>query len=98
MKYKTGVAFALLAAVLYALSSPLSKLLLERIPAAMMAAFLYLGAGAGVLLMTSLRRAAGRKTKEQPLTRKELPYTVAMVLLDVAAPVCLMLGLTRTTA
>ena len=98
MKHRTGVAFALLAALLYALSSPLSKLLLEHIPATMMDAFLYLGAGAGVLLMTTLRRAAGGKSKEQPLSRKELPYTVAMVLLDIAAPVCLMLGLTRTTA
>ena len=86
MKHRTGVAFALLAALLDALSSPLSKLLLEHIPATMMAAFLYLGAGAGVLLMTTLRRAAGGKSKEQPLTRKELPYTVAMVLLDIAHP------------
>ena len=34
--------FALLAAVLYAINSPVSKLLLEKIPSAMMAAFLYL--------------------------------------------------------
>lgn len=42
---KKAIGFALLAAVLYALNSPFSKLLLEKVPAAMMAAFLYLGAG-----------------------------------------------------
>lgn len=43
---KKAIGFALLAAVLYVLNSPFSKLLLEKVPAAMMAAFLYLGAGA----------------------------------------------------
>lgn len=42
---KKAIGFALLAAVLYALNSPFSKLLLEKVPTAMMAAFLYLGAG-----------------------------------------------------
>ena len=36
---KKAIGFALLAAVLYALNSPFSKLLLEKVPAAMMAAF-----------------------------------------------------------
>jgi len=38
---------AVLAAALYALNSPLSKLLLEDVQPAMMASLLYLGAGAG---------------------------------------------------
>lgn len=90
--------FALLAAALYAVNSPLSKLLLEDVPATMMAALLYLGAGIGVSLMTLARKATGHDSRELPLTKKELPYVVAMVLLDIAAPLCLMLGLTRTTA
>lgn len=32
------------------------------------------------------------------MTRRELPYTVGMVVLDIAAPIFLMLGLQRTTA
>lgn len=90
--------FAFLAAALYAVNSPLSKLLLDHVLATMMAAFLYLGAGLGLFLLGLGRRLAGRQEREQPLTRRELPYTVGMVLLDIAAPICLMLGLTTTTA
>jgi len=41
---KKAVFFAVLAAVLYALNAPLSKLLLQNVPPTMMAGFLYLGA------------------------------------------------------
>ena len=40
--------FAILAAALYALNSPFSKLLLQNVPPTMMAGFLYLGAGIGM--------------------------------------------------
>lgn len=33
-----------------------------------------------------------------PLTRKDLPYTLAMVVLDIAAPILLMLGISRTNS
>lgn len=92
------ILFAILAAVLYALNSPLSKVLLQNVPPTMMAAFLYLGAGIGLSSVGLVRRKAGREEKELPLTRAELPYTLGMILLDVAAPIFLMYGLTRTTA
>ncbi len=95
---KKATFFALLAAVLYAVNSPFSKLLLDKIPATLMAAFLYLGAGLGLFLTGALQKLAGRKGKEQPLTKKELPYTIGMIILDIAAPVLLMIGLTHTTA
>ena len=97
-KQKKAIFFALLAAVLYAINSPFSKLLLDKIPAKMMAAFLYLGAGIGLFIVGMIQRAAGRREKELPLTKKELPYTVGMVVLDIAAPIFLMIGLTMTTA
>ena len=97
-KQKKAIFFALLAAVLYAINSPFSKLLLDKIPAKMMAAFLYLGAGIGLFIVGLIQRATGRREKEQPLTKKELPYTVGMVALDIAAPIFLMIGLTMTTA
>ena len=81
------------AAALYAISTPFSKLLLNEVSAVMMAALLYLGAGIGLMMMGLVQRAAGRGDKEKPLTAKELPYTAAMVVLDVLAPVFLMLGL-----
>lgn len=97
-KQKKAIFFALLAAVLYAINSPISKLLLSNVPATMMAAFLYLGAGIGLFIIGIVQKLTGHKTKELPLTRKELPYTAAMVVLDIAAPIFLMVGLLSTTA
>lgn len=98
MKKHFPIFFALLAAALYALNSPVSKLLLNDVAPAMMAAFLYLGAGAGMLLLGLVRKAAGAKTKEARLSKKDLPYVILMIVLDVLAPIFLMLGLMRTTA
>lgn len=95
---KKATFFALLAAVLYAVNAPVSKLLLREVPAAVMAALLYLGAGTGVFLMGIAQRLSGRKQEERPLTKRELPYTAGMVALDIAAPMLLMAGLARTTA
>jgi len=91
-KHKATI-FAILAAALYAMNIPFSKLLLEQVPPTMMAAFLYLGAGLGLLLY---RRFSAPTKTEEPLTRKELPYTIDMIVLDIAAPILLMLGLQRT--
>lgn len=89
---------ALLAAALYAINIPLSKLLLEHVAPTMMAALLYLGAGLGLLAYQAVWGALGRNAVQEPLTRKELPYTIAMVALDIAAPILLMLGIERTTS
>lgn len=96
MNKQRGVICAILAAAFYALNAPLSKLLLNETPPTMMAAFLYLGAGCGMLLLKLAGSGKGRK--EQRLTRKELPYTAAMVLLDIAAPIALMAGIAKTSA
>ena len=45
-----------------------------------------------------MRRAAKRERTESRLTGRELPYVIAMILLDIAAPVCLLFGLASTTA
>ena len=95
---KKATFFALLAAVLYAVNTPVSKLLLREVPATVMAALLYLGAGTGVFVMSAARRLTGKAAAELRLTRRELPYTVGMVVLDIAAPMFLMAGLARTTA
>ena len=95
---KHGIFLAILAAGLYALSSPFSKLLLQYMPSTLMAGFLYLGAGLGMTALALSRKAAGRPEAEARLTRKELPYTVAMIVLDIAAPISLLFGLTITTA
>ncbi|MBQ7848761.1 MAG: DMT family transporter [Clostridia bacterium] len=98
MKTHTAIFSAILAAALYALNAPLSKLLLSDVPPMMMASFLYLGAGAGMLLLGLLRRAAGKPSGEQRLSRRDLPYTLGMIVLDIAAPILLMLGIRLTSA
>lgn len=91
---KKAIFYAILAAALYAINAPVSKLLLSKIPSTMMAGLLYWGAGIGMYTLEKLNK----HTKELPLTKKELPYTVAMVLLDIAAPIFLMIGLNRCSA
>ena len=93
-----GILLAVLAAALYALNSPLSKLLLDYLPPTLMAGFLYLGAGMGMGIIALIRRAAKKEQNELKLTRNELPYTVAMVVLDIAAPIFLLIGLNATSA
>jgi drug/metabolite transporter (DMT)-like permease len=93
-----GIFLAILAAGLYALNSPFSKLLLRFMPSTLMAGFLYIGAGLGMSMIFIFRKITGRPGNEAPLTGKELPYVIAMIVLDIAAPICLLLGLSMTTA
>lgn len=97
-KNQLATLFAILAAALYAVNVPCSKGLLRQISPTMMASFLYLGAGVGLFLLGSLVKLSGKGTKQKPLTKKEFLYTVAMVILDILAPIFLMLGIERTSA
>ncbi len=97
-KKSLSTTYAILAALLYAINIPISKLLLQHITPMMMAAFLYLGAGTGLLLYSLICRAAGKTSMKEPLTKKELPYTIAMIVLDIAAPILLMLGIILTAS
>ena len=89
---------AFLAAALYALNAPLSKLLLQDVSPTMMAAFLYLGAGVGMLAVGLIRAVLRRQPFRLHFTRADAPYVAGMTVLDVAAPILLMLGLTRTSS
>ena len=75
----TATFYAILAAALYAINIPVSKLLLHHVEPTMMAAFLYLGAGIGVFFWEKARKSLGIENHKMLLTRKELPYTVVMV-------------------
>ena len=91
MNRSKPILYAFLAAVLYTVNTPLSKLLLTRVPSTLMAAFLYLGAGLGVGTMYLFHRK-----KEEPSERigkKDLPYVLGMIVLDILAPIFLMLGI-----
>jgi len=95
---KLATVYAIVAAALYAVNVPFSKMLLGYVEPTMMAAFLYLGAGLGMLVYSAVARVTKRATPAEPLTKKELPYTVAMVILDVFAPILLMFGIRSSNA
>ena len=97
IKYKS-VGMAILAALLYGISSPISKLLLKELPPTLMAALLYLGAGFGMVCISIYNIVMKKEQLEAKMTVKEAPYIVGMILLDIAAPILLMLGLTMTTS
>lgn len=97
-KSSYGVFLALLAAALYSVSIPLSKILLQFMPSTLMAGILYLGAGIGMCILALVRTKGKNIKAEEPLTLKELPYTLAMIILDIAAPISLLFGLRTTNA
>lgn len=96
-KKASAIIYAVLAAVFYAINMPFSKLLLTKIEPTFMAAFLYFGAGIGIGIIYLLGKGR-RKNPEEKLTRRELPFTVGMIALDIAAPIFLMVGLTSATS
>ena len=91
-----SVGFALLAALLYAINVPFSKLLLNELAPTMTAAYLYLGAGIGMSALWLIRKRNIRR--EKALAKQELPYIFGMIVLDIFAPIFLLIGLKHTTA
>ena len=79
-KIKIGaVILAFLAAVFYAINTPVSKFLLNNVTPTFMAAFLYLGAGVGVGIMYLFH--IKKEEKAERLTKQDLPYTIGMIVL-----------------
>lgn len=97
-KHNRGIFLAILAAVLYAINSPFSKLLLDYIPPTLMAGLLYIGAGVGMGAIFLTGKLTKRESAEAKITKSDLPSTIAMIILDIAAPIFLMMGLNATTA
>ena len=57
MKVKNmATLFALLAASIYSINIPLSKLLLKHVETTMMAGLLYFGAGIGLIILTNIMK------------------------------------------
>lgn len=80
------------AAVLFGVSTPIAKGLLPGSGPFMLAGLLYLGAGAGLVLLAPFRPRGG----EAPLGREDAPSLAAVVAVGgLVAPVLLMLGLAR---
>ncbi len=91
-----SVLYALAAAVFYALNVPCSKLLLDKIAPTVMAGLLYIGAGIGVGIMYLFRYK--HESSAERLAKEDTPYTVGMVVLDMIAPILLMIGVKLGTS
>ena len=72
-----GVRMALLAAVLFGASTPLAKGLLLDTSPRLLAGLLYLGSGAGLLLVRLVQR--GRASREAALSRPDLPWLAGAI-------------------
>ena len=90
-KRLAAISYAVLAALFYAVNVPVSKILLREVGPTMMAAFLYLGAGVGIGALSLFNRKAPEGS--EPLSGKDLPYVIGMIVLDIAAPIFLMFGI-----
>lgn len=89
-----GIPAALGAALLFGAGTPLAKMLVGEVSPWMLAGVLYLGSGAGLILLRYLGRQRGVS-----VPAKDLPWLAAAVVLGgVAGPVLLMWGLARMPA
>ena len=96
MKNTKAIIYAFLAAIFYAINVPLSKILLSKVEPTTMAALLYLGAGIGIGILSRLN--GKDRAKAEKLAKKDLPFVVGMIVLDIAAPIFLMLGISYGTS
>lgn len=94
MTNKKAVSFAILAAILYAFSTPFAKVILQELSPTMVAGLFYLGAGVGMFLVLQLPKQ--REKKHVAMTKKQLPAVVGMIILDILAPIFLFVGLQTT--
>ena len=69
-------------------------MLSAQIPSAVLGGLLYLGAGVGLFITTFIKHS----NVELKLTKKDLPFVIAMVLLDIFAIIFLMFGISKTIA
>ena len=95
----SGVPLALVAAALFGVSAPLAKMLLRDAAPELLAGLLYLGSGAGLLVVWLVRRRSASARREAPLVRHDVPWLIGAIAAGgVVGPLLLMLGLARTPA
>ena len=91
-----AIVYAIAAAAFYALNVPCSKMLLAHISPVFMAGLLYIGAGLGIGILYLFH--GKHESQSERLCKKDFPYTLGMVLLDIAAPILLMFGVKYGTS
>ncbi|MGH8810052.1 MAG: EamA family transporter [Noviherbaspirillum sp.] len=94
------IGYALLAAILFGISTPFSKLLIGDVAPILLAALLYLGSGIGLSVWLALRRLrANGDIDHASLTAADLPWLAGAILAGgIVGPVLLMTGLANLPA
>ncbi len=89
---------ALAAAALFGVSAPVAKLLLGEFEPVVLAAFLYLGSGLGLLLFKAGQRLGNTAVpSETPLGKEDIPWLAGAILAGgIAAPIVLLFSLRET--
>jgi drug/metabolite transporter (DMT)-like permease len=89
---------ALLAALFFGASAPISKLLLGNVAPVLMAAFLYLGSGTGISLIKLYQRLTSNQ-KEAGIRRPDVSWLAGAIISGgILAPIILMISLKNTPA
>lgn len=91
---------ALVAALLFGASAPLAKLLLGDVEPILLAAFLYLGSGLGLLVIRSFQHIKRKAVdREAQIKKADIPWLAGAILAGgVAAPITLLFSLRNTPA
>jgi drug/metabolite transporter (DMT)-like permease len=99
-KFRQYQMIAILAAILFGMSAPLSKILLGEINPVMLVAFLYIGSGTGLWVYRKIECLTGSQREgEAPLVKKDVIWLIGAILSGgVIAPILLMSGLRITPA
>jgi len=97
--FARGPACAIAAAVLFGISTPVSKLLLGEIDPVLVAALLYLGSGFGLMIVLVSVARAVRTDRELRFGTRDLPWLIGGILAGgVIAPIVLLVSLASVPA
>jgi drug/metabolite transporter (DMT)-like permease len=94
-----GPLFAVAAAILFGLSSPMAKVLIGSIDPWLLAGLLYLGSGFGMAIIQVARAFGSKKPTQIKIALHEIPWLLGVIFFGgIAGPVLLMYGLSLIPA
>jgi len=95
---KRPLFYVVFSAVLFGISTPLSKLLIRDISPVGLAGLLYLGAFLGLTVYSIGKKVFGKKNDAQdpPLNKRDIGWLAGAIIAGgILAPICLLLGLSK---
>jgi len=94
-----AILYAIFAAILFGINAPISKVLLDKISPVLMASLLYFGAAIGMLVVKMIINLNKKEhNKKESFKKNQIKYIILMIVLDILAPIFLMIGINNTTS